>query len=639
MPRSGNCKAGVVLCKDGIRRVNDNSYESNNLARRIYFPMKIVRRIAWATVAFTYFLIALGGTVRVSNSGLSCPDWPLCFGRPYAPPEIHALLEEAHRYTASIVSVLVIALAISALIWARKERQVLIPALIAPFFLAIQIVLGGLTVLWKLPPTIITAHLGTALVIFAMVITVAVMSGKAKPGKEHPAKTRKFARLAMTNALLVYGLMLSGSYVVGSGATLACPGWPLCGAAPQWAVQFHLADINSFHRLVATFVGLVLIWTLLSAWRRRNVAPGQAWVALVAGVLFVTQAAVGGLIVLLRRPDFVAGLHLALATAVWGGLALLAVLAARQLRAAPQGAELEELAEEEKPVGPIRQTISSYIDLMKPHVTVLLLGTTVAAMAIAAQGLPPLGLVLATLLGGAMAAGSANCLNCYIDRDIDQVMGRTQRRSLPAGKVQPTQALIFGISLGVGSFIILAIFVNLLSAVLACSAILFYVFVYTIWLKRSSAQNIVIGGAAGAVPVLVGWAAVTHTVTLPAIWLFAIIFYWTPPHFWALSLLIQKDYEKASIPMMPVVMGERETRKQIFLYSLLLLAVTLILFAMRAMGYFYLFVAIVLGGILLYMSIRLLRDKSKKWARTLFWYSNCYLALIFAAMVVDRVIH
>jgi protoheme IX farnesyltransferase len=443
----------------------------------------------------------------------------------------------------------------------------------------------------------------------------------------------------MTNALLVYGLMLSGSYVVGSGATLACPGWPLCGTAPQWAVQYHLSDINSFHRLVATFVGLVLIWTLISAWRRRNVAPGQAWVALVAGILFVVQAVVGGLVVLLMRPDFVAGLHLALATAVWGSLVLLAVLAARQLRAAPQGAELEELAEEKKEVGPVRQTISSYVDLMKPHVTVLLLGTTVAAMAIAYQGLPPLGLVLATLLGGAMAAGSANCINCYIDRDIDQIMGRTQRRSLPSGRVQPTQALVFGIVLGIGSFIILTLFVNLLSALLACSAILFYIFVYTMWLKRSSAQNIVIGGAAGAVPVLVGWAAVTHTLTLPAIWLFAIIFYWTPPHFWALSLLIQKDYEKASIPMLPVVMGERETRKQILLYSLLLLAVTMILFAMHAMGYFYLLVALVLGGILIYMAIRLIRDQSKKWARTLFWYSNCYLALIFAAMVIDRVVH
>jgi protoheme IX farnesyltransferase len=601
--------------------------------------MKIVRRIAWVTVGFTYFLIALGGTVRVSDSGLSCPDWPLCYGRPYAPPEIHALLEESHRYTASIVSILVIALAISALIWARKEKQVLIPALIAPFFLVIQIVLGGLTVLWKLPPTIITAHLATALAIFAMVITVAIMSGKADPGKEHPAKTRKFLRLAMTNALLVYGLMLSGSYVVGSGATLACPGWPLCGTAPQWAVQYHLADVNTFHRLVATFVGLVLIWTLISAWRRRDVAPGQARVALVAGILFVAQSTVGGLVVILKRPDFVAGLHLALATAVWGSLVLLAVLAARQLRAAPQGAELEELAEEKKEVGPIRQTISSYIDLMKPHVTVLLLGTTVAAMAIAYQGLPPLGLVFATLLGGAMAAGSANCINCYIDRDIDQIMGRTQRRSLPSGRVQPTQALVFGIALGIGSFIILTLFVNLLSALLAGSAILFYIFVYTMWLKRSSAQNIVIGGAAGAVPVLVGWAAVTNTLTLPAIWLFAIIFYWTPPHFWALSLLIQKDYEKASIPMLPVVMGERETRKQILLYSLLLLAVTMILFAMHAMGYFYLLVALVLGGILIYMAIRLIRDQSKKWARTLFWYSNCYLALIFAAMVIDRVVH
>ncbi|HLI08912.1 MAG TPA: heme o synthase [Ktedonobacteraceae bacterium] len=289
--------------------------------------------------------------------------------------------------------------------------------------------------------------------------------------------------------------------------------------------------------------------------------------------------------------------------------------------------------------GPLRQTLSSYIDLMKPHVTVLLLGVTAAAMAIAKGALPPLSLVIPTLLGGAMAAGSANCINCYLDRDIDQIMGRTQRRSLPSGKVQPGQALIFGTVLGIGAFLILAVFVNLLSALLACSAILFYIGIYTMWLKRSSAQNIVIGGAAGAVPVLVGWAAITNSVGLPAIWLFAIIFYWTPPHFWALSLLIQKDYEKAKIPMMPVVMGEQETRKQIFLYSLLLVAVTLVLFAMHTMGYFYLVMAVVLGGVLVYMALRLLREKTKHRARTLFWYSNCYLALIFAVMVLDRVIH
>ena len=309
--------------------------------------------------------------------------------------------------------------------------------------------------------------------------------------------------------------------------------------------------------------------------------------------------------------------------------------------AAPQEIEKLEQAEAEahKEIGVVRQTIASYVDLMKPHVTVLLLGVTAAAMAIAKQGLPPLTLVIPTLLGGAMAAGSANCINCYIDRDIDQIMGRTQRRSLPSGRVEPRQALIFGIILAVCAFLMLTIFVNLLSAILACSAILFYVFVYTLGLKRTSAQNIVIGGAAGAVPVLVGWAAMTNTVSLPAIWLFAIIFYWTPPHFWALSLLIQKDYEKAHIPMLPVVMGEAETRRQILLYSLLLLAVTLILFAIRAMGYFYLAGALLLGGGLIYLAVRLWHDKSKKWARTLFWYSNMYLAAIFAIMVIDRVIH
>jgi len=286
-----------------------------------------------------------------------------------------------------------------------------------------------------------------------------------------------------------------------------------------------------------------------------------------------------------------------------------------------------------------RQIVSSYINLMKPHVTILLLGTTVATMAIAQRGWPGLGLVLATLLGGTMAAGSANCINCYIDRDIDQVMTRTQRRSLPSGKVQPTQALIFGLLLGVSSFAIFGLFVNLLCAFLALAAILFYIFVYTLCLKRSSTQNIVIGGAAGAVPVLIGWSAVTNNVPLAAIWLFAIVFYWTPPHFWALSLLIEKDYARANVPMLPVVMGEHETKKQILLYSLLLLAVTLILFAMQVMGYFYLVCAVILGGILIYMSIRLLLDTSRRWARTIFWYSNCYLAIIFAVMVLDRVIH
>ncbi len=558
--------------------------------------MKSIRIAAWAGVVVTYFLIGLGGTVLATNSGLSCPDWPLCYGQAYYSGTYQVFLEQFHRFTAATVSILIVLLLIGVIAWARKDRALLTMAIAAPMLLAIQIVLGGLTVLWKLPPQIITAHLGAALAIFAIVITIAVLSGKPAPGKEHPAKTHKFAQLAITNALLVYILMLLGSYVTGSGAALACPGWPLCTPA-SWAVSNHLAEINILHRIYAVFVGLVTLWTVISALRRWRVARGQAIVGLVGGLLFVYQAIVGGLIVLLKEPAFVAGLHLALATAVWGTLVLLAALASNQLRAAPQQQEIEEMEQAET-------------EAKNP-----------------------------TLLGGAMAAGSANCINCYIDRDIDQVMGRTQRRSLPSGRVEPRQALVFGIFLGVGAFIILTAFVNLLSAVLACSGILFYVFVYTMWLKRSTVQNIVIGGAAGAVPVLVGWAAITNNLSLPAIWLFAIIFFWTPPHFWALSLLIQKDYEKAGIPMLPVVKGEAETRRQILLYSLLLLALTLMLFVMGIMGYFYLAGAVILGGRLVYLAIRLWRDQSKKWARTLFWYSNMYLAAIFAIMVLDRVIH
>ena len=610
--------------------------------------MKSIRVVAWIAVVVTYFLIALGGTVLATDSGLSCPDWPLCYGQAYSSGTYHVFLEQFHRFTAATVSILIVLLLIGIIAWARKDRALLTLAVAAPILLAVQVVLGGLTVLWKLPPQIITVHLATALAIFAIVITIAVLSGKpARRGDglsspEHPAKTRKFAQLAISNALLVYILMLLGSYVTGSEAGLACTGWPFCTPAP-WAVSNHLASINILHRVFAVFVGFVMLWTVISALRRWRVARGQAIVGLVGGMLFVCQAVVGGLIVLLEEPAFVAGLHLALATAVWGTLVLLAALATNQLRTVPQQQELEKMeqaeAEAKKEIGVVRQTIANYVDLMKPHVTVLLLGVTAASMAIANQGLPPLVLLIPTLLGGAMAAGSANCINCYIDRDIDLIMGRTQRRSLPSGRVEPQQALVFGIALGIGAFIIFVAFVNLLSAVLACSAILFYVFVYTIGLKRTSTQNIVIGGAAGAVPVLVGWAAITNNLSLPAIWLFAIIFFWTPPHFWALSLLIQKDYEKAGIPMLPVVKGEAETRRQILLYSVIVLAVTLVLFAMGAMGYFYLVGSVVLGGGLIYLAIRLWRDQSKKWARTLFWYSNMYLAAIFAIMVLDRVIH
>ena len=288
---------------------------------------------------------------------------------------------------------------------------------------------------------------------------------------------------------------------------------------------------------------------------------------------------------------------------------------------------------------PARAVVASYINLMKPHVTVLLLGTALAAMAVASNGHLPFAATLATLVGGALAAGSANAINCYWDRDIDQIMTRTRSRSLPAGRVQETHALIFGLTLGALSVATYSVFVNLLSASLAFAAIAFYVGVYTMWLKRTTPQNIVIGGAAGAVPVLIGWAAVTNSIGWAAVWMFLIIFFWTPPHFWAVSLVLKNDYARAGVPMLPVVKGERETHRQIVIYTVVLIAVSLGLFAGHFMGWLYLVSALVLGAILLAYSINLARVRTLKSARTLFWISNNYLAVLFAAMVLDRIFH
>ena len=231
--------------------------------------------------------------------------------------------------------------------------------------------------------------------------------------------------------------------------------------------------------------------------------------------------------------------------------------------------------------------VRDYIALTKPRVILLLEVTAVAAMVIAARGWPGWRLVLLTFAGGWLAASGANAINCWFDRDIDLEMGRTRSRPIPAGRIEPLQALAFGVGLGAASFVLLATTVNLLSAVLAMTALLFYVLVYTMWLKRSSMQNIVIGGAAGAIPPLVGWAAVTGSLDLTAVFLFAVVFYWTPPHFWALSLLLKGDYTRAGVPMLPVVQGDRQTRYQIVLYTIVLCLVTVLPVLTRSFGAVY----------------------------------------------------
>jgi len=285
----------------------------------------------------------------------------------------------------------------------------------------------------------------------------------------------------------------------------------------------------------------------------------------------------------------------------------------------------------------VADVVRDYISLTKPRVILLLEVTAVAAMVIAARGWPGWRLVLLTFAGGWLAASGANAINCWFDRDIDLTMGRTRTRPLPAGRIEPRQALSFGISLGVASFVLLTLTVNLLSAVLALTALLFYVLVYTMWLKRSSMQNIVIGGAAGAIPPLVGWAAVTGSLDITAVFLFAVVFYWTPPHFWALSLLIKNDYARAGVPMLPVVQGDRQTRYQIVLYTVVLCLVTVLPLLTRSFGAVYLGGAAILDAVLLTDAVVASRRPSARSARRLFYHSMIYLALLFAVMAIDRV--
>ena len=280
----------------------------------------------------------------------------------------------------------------------------------------------------------------------------------------------------------------------------------------------------------------------------------------------------------------------------------------------------------------------AYFLLTKPRVIELLLVTTVPAMILADEGLPSLWLILAVLIGGSMAAGGANTINCWIERERDSLMRRTHGRPLPAGDITPTGALIFGLMLEVLAFAILWATSNLLAASLAVSATLFYVFVYTLWLKPRSTQNIVIGGAAGAVPVLVGWAAVTGSLAAPAWLMFAIIFCWTPPHFWALSIRYRDDYSAAGIPMLPVVKGIPAAARQIVAYSFVVTAVTIALVPVSTVSWGYLATAVVLGLMFIVQAIQLQRDPTPERAIKLFMFSNIYLALLFAAIAVDTIV-
>jgi heme o synthase len=291
-----------------------------------------------------------------------------------------------------------------------------------------------------------------------------------------------------------------------------------------------------------------------------------------------------------------------------------------------------------RPPFPYSDIVRSYLELTKVRIVILLCFTTVTAMVIAAGGFPSAALLIPTIIGGAFASAGSSAINQYIDRDLDARMTRTARRPIPSGRIEPVNALIFGLALVAWSFLIIGLFVNWLAAALALIGSIYYVFVYTILLKRNTVVNILIGGGAGAMPVLVGWAAVTGSLSFEAFILFAIVFYWTPPHSWALALLVNTDYARAEVPMMPVARGEANTRNQILLYSVQLFLITLLPSLFGTLGMVYLLGAVGLGLGMIYMSVKLIRVADKAMARATYKYSTAYLAFLFLLMIIDRVL-
>ena len=589
---------------------------------------RLLRRLAAGGAGLGFGLIVLGGVVRITGSGMGCGDhWPRCNGEWFPPLDLPTLIEIGHRWAAALVSLFVAAVAIVAWRRHRTEPALNTPAMLAAAVLVAQVLLGAVTVKLELPPWVIITHLANAMVLLAILVVLALRAGPA--GLDRPPLPRGERhtghRLIVATAAFGFLVILFGAQVANFHAGLLCLGFPLCNGSAL-PPEPPLAQLHWAHRALA-YAFLVMAGVVAARAGRRTDVEGRSlrrWSALLLGAT-VGQIGVAAAMVLSLLPGSLRALHLLVGTLVWVALVVLVFHSYRT----PAQARRED---DRQP-----SVLADLVTLTKPRIISLLLVTTVAPMFITPAGLPTLSQVLWVVLGGYLMAGGANTINMWFDRDIDTRMSRTRLRPIPSGRIAPTFGLGFGVALGFLAFAIFWYRVNHLSAWLALGGLLFYVFIYTIWLKRSSPQNIVIGGAAGAFPPLVGWAAMTGELDLAAIYLFAIIFYWTPPHFWALALIKQADYARAGIPMMPVAHGEARTKYEMLVYTLILLPLTILPVFFGALGPFYAVAAALLGARLLWYCLRLRRETTvTPVAWGMYRYSLLYLALLFAAMGVDR---
>jgi len=430
-----------------------------------------------------------------------------------------------------------------------------------------------------------------------------------------------FARLTLLLLLCIMLVTVIGRFVSLTGAWVFCAGWPVC--LPSESVGY----LKLAHQLIVGLASIVMILVWRKGWREQREHKLLLPLTTVTGVLFFGQALIGAIEVTRSYPAHLVVLHGFTAVSLWISLCMLVLIsgtAAKDLTSVPRF--------------DFRRRVKDFFLLAKPLIVALLLLTTYAGLVAGTKAWPSVSLTFWTLFGGALAAGGSSALNQYIDRELDKNMQRTAKRPLAEGRLTAAEGLSYGLALCLMSYYIMAGFVNLLAALLSLAGIFYYVVFYSVWLKKATVQNIVIGGGAGAIPPMVGWAAATGELSLAAWILFAIVFMWTPPHFWALAIVRMKDYEKAGVPMLPVVRGELETRKQIMIYTIELIAVTLLLPVFNLAGMVYLIAALVLGGWLLYAAVRVWKIGGNKAAWTMYRWSSMYLAFIFLAIMIDAVV-
>lgn len=576
----------------------------------------MLRRLVGVGALTTLVAIASGGLVSATNSAGSCPSWPICTASLLGPGSALSWLAFSHRVLVFVA--MAIGLATAVVAWRSREADpwVRLPLLATPLLGVVQMIFGALMVQLRWYEAVDASHLALALLVlaFQVVPLVALAQPLVEQGRIGGRAARAQRRLS---GLAWWTAGASGVLVLAASAR--------ANAAPL-AETAALAPTDARGALL--IAALLAGGTLWQIWRSRRADR------LLVGAALLVAALIAAEVPLLLLPPAVAGLGVALGAALWAAALALAVLLHRRPLIAIQARVVEPTS-----VAPSQPSLlNDYLSLTKPKVISLLLATTLGAMFITEAGLPSWWLVFWTMVGGYLAAGGAGALNCAFDSDLDVNMGRTSRRPVPSGRIPRSHAFWFGIALCVLSVVVMFAFTTPLATFFSTLGILYYAVFYTRWLKRTTWQNIVIGGGAGSLPPLVGWTAVTGSLSLAAVLLFVIIFYWTPPHFWALALIKQKDYARAGVPMLPVVAGEPETRWQILVYSAVLVAVSALLVPIGAMGWLYGVAALLFGAIFMYYAWAVWRrgDQASVWG--LYKYSLLYLALLFAAMVADRLL-